>query len=346
MPKACKKFGESMANPVLVEVTRGQIVESRHRGALCVVDGDGKIVMSVGDVERPVFPRSAIKAIQALPLVESGAAEAFGFGDRELALACSSHSGEPAHARLAGEMLGRAGLGEADLECGAHWPLGEGAARDLAATGAMPTQLHNNCSGKHAGFLCACRHLGLRLKGYVSAAHPYQERLRQVMQEMTGAVHDERNCGIDGCAIPTYAVPLPALALGFARMATGRGLASDRAVASRRLFSACMAAPFEVAGTGRADTMLMELATGRIFAKTGAEGVHIAAIPELGLGLAIKCDDGTTRGAEVILYALLARLVRNDAALSGRLAELGMPPVVTRKGVEAGRMRPTVELAV
>src|SRR5690606_18739201 len=146
-----------MANPVLVEVTRGDVIESRHRGAVCVVDGDGAMVLELGDVDAPVFPRSAVKAIQALPLIESGAADRFAFSDADIALACASHSGEPAHAKRAAAMLAKAGLGEHDLECGSHWPAEE-AARSLAREGRVPTQLHNNCSGKHAGFLCTCVH--------------------------------------------------------------------------------------------------------------------------------------------------------------------------------------------
>ena len=156
-----------MSNPVLVEVLRGGQVESRHTGAVAVVDGDGKPVRTIGDVEQPVFPRSAVKSIQALPLIESGAADACGFGPKELALACASHSGEGAHVSLASAMLGKAGLGEQDLECGPHWPTNQEAMLELSRAGGKPSQLHNNCSGKHAGFLCACRHMGIDHRGYI-----------------------------------------------------------------------------------------------------------------------------------------------------------------------------------
>jgi L-asparaginase II len=161
-----------MANPVLVEVLRGDLFESRHEGSVAVFDAAGKPVLAIGDIEQPVFPRSAVKAIQALPLVESGAADHYGFGDRELALACASHSGEPEHVALATGMLAKASLEGSALECGAHWPSSQEATVALARSGRMPSALHNNCSGKHSGFLCACRHLRINHPGYVGADHP------------------------------------------------------------------------------------------------------------------------------------------------------------------------------
>ena len=333
-----------MANPVLVEVTRGAVVESAHRGALSVFDADGKPVWEIGDTARPVFPRSAVKAIQALPLVESGAADAYGFGDRELALACASHSGEPEHVELATAMLAKAGLDKAALECGAHWPSNHDATIALARAGNTPNTLHNNCSGKHSGFLCTCVHGGIPHAGYVKAGHALQEMVRDAMQSVTGAAHDVDHCGTDGCSIPTYAVPLKSFALGFARMATGRGFGPERAKAAKRLLSACMAEPFLVAGTGKADLALMQAAPGRIFVKTGAEGVYCAALPELGLGIALKCDDGAGRAAEVIIAAVLAKLVKADEALATKLMQLAQPPVESRVGAKVGTLRPTAAL--
>lgn len=334
-----------MANPVLVEVTRGGVVESVHRGAIAVYDADGGKLWEAGDTERPVFPRSAVKAIQALPLVETGAADAYGFGDRELALACASHSGESEHVELARAMLAKAGLDEAALECGAHWPTSHAATVALARAGGAPNALHNNCSGKHAGFLCTCRHLDIDHRGYVAAGHREQELIRDAMEAITGAPHDDAHRGVDGCSIPTYAVPLKNLAHGFARMATGQGLGRERALAARRLMGACMAEPFLVSGTGRADLRLMQAAPGRIFVKIGAEGVYCGALPELGLGLAIKCDDGAGRGAETIVAALLARLLKADTALSSTLMEIATAAVESRVGARVGEVRPTAVLA-
>lgn len=333
-----------MSDPVLVEVLRGDHVESIHRGALCVVDFDGKTVWSVGDVGRPVFPRSAVKAIQALPLVETGAADAFGFGDRELALACASHSGEPEHATLASEMLGRAGLGETDLECGTHWPSRFEATLELAEGGHKPNQLHNNCSGKHSGFLAVCRHCKLEHKGYVNAGHPFQEMVRVTMEEVTGARHAPDNRAIDGCSIPTYAVPLDNLALGFSRMGGGKGLSRERASAATKLLSANMAHPFLVAGTERADTRIMGAAPGRIFVKTGAEGVYCGVALELGLAFALKCDDGAGRASEAVVAGLLERLFAKDDQISRDMADIARTPIHSRKGADVGSIRPTAAI--
>ncbi|MER9406005.1 asparaginase [Mesorhizobium caraganae] len=334
-----------MTNPVLVEVLRGAIVESAHRGAVAVFDGDGKPVWEIGDTAKPVFPRSAVKAIQALPLVETGAADAYGFGDRELALACASHSGEPAHVELAQAMLAKAGLDKSALECGAHWPSSHDATIALARAGNSPNPLHNNCSGKHSGFLCTCVHAGIAHQGYVKAGHAFQEMVRDAMQAVTGAAHDANDRAIDGCSIPTYAVPLKSFALGFARMATGRGFGLERAKAAKRLLSACMAEPFLVAGTGKADVALMQAAPGRIFVKTGAEGVYCAALPELGLGIALKCDDGAGRAAEVMIAAVLAKLLGADEALAANLLEQANPPIESRIGAKVGALRPTAALS-
>jgi L-asparaginase II len=328
-----------MTNPVLVEVLRGGIVESRHRGAVAVVDGDGATVLALGDVARPVFPRSAVKAIQALPLVESGAADAYGFGQRELALACASHSGEAEHAALAAAMLAKAGLDESALECGAHWPSRLEAALDLAARGEPPSPLHNNCSGKHAGFLCTCRHLGLDHHGYVRADHAAQQAVHEAMEAITGAVHAAESCGTDGCSIPTCAVPLHNLAHGFARMATGTGLGPVRAQAARRLLDACMAEPFLIAGTDRLDTRLMAAAGGRVMVKVGAEGVYCGAVPELGLGIAVKCDDGAARAAEAIVAAVLEKLLAGDA-LEAAFAAMARPVLRNWNDIEVGALRP------
>lgn len=333
-----------MSDPVLVEVTRGDVVESVHRGAVAVFDFDGRQIVEIGNTDQPVFPRSAVKTIQALPLIETGAADAMGFSDSELALACASHSGEREHVDLAHAMLRRSGLDEPTLECGSHWPSNHEATLALARENKMPTQLHNNCSGKHAGFLSVCSHCGFDHRGYVAAGHPFQEMVRQTMEEVTGAVHNEGNRAIDGCSIPTYAVPLKSLALGFARMGGGKGLPPMRAAAAKRLLNANMAHPFMVAGTGRADTEIMRAAPGRIFVKTGAEGVYCGVVGELGLAFALKCDDGATRGAEVIVSALLQRLLHREAMIFAQIDKFARQPIQSRKGAMVGTLRPSEAL--
>lgn len=333
-----------MSNPVCVEVTRGDLVESRHRGSVAVVDGDGKLVFSLGDIESGVFPRSACKAMQALPLVESGAADAYGFGDKELALACSSHNGEDEHVVLAASMLARAGRDVTTLECGAHWSFDQKTIIHQARTMEKPTALHNNCSGKHSGFICACSHQNIDPKGYVGYDHPLQQQIRETMQSLTGTPLGHDNCGTDGCAIPSYAVPLKSLAHGFARMATGNGLEPPRAKASRRLIDACMAEPFYVAGTDRACTKLMQIAPGRIFAKTGAEGVFCAAIPEQGIAIAVKCDDGTTRAAEAMVAATLARFFEKGGGVHAGLMAMANKALKNWNRIHVGDIRATTVL--
>lgn len=325
-----------MTNPVLVEVTRGERVESRHRGAVAVVDARGRKVLSIGNIEEAVYPRSAVKAIQALPLVESGAADAFGFRARELALSQASHGGEPEHVAGVSAMLAAIGLDETALECGAHAPSHAPSAADLIRRGKTLSQLHNNCSGKHANFLALARHLGIDHHGYVTAKHPVQVRVGEALASLTGAPHGESNCGIDGCSIPTYAVPLEKLALGFARFATGVGLAHARAAAARRIYEAAIAEPFYVAGSGRIDTDLMTLLKGAALVKTGAEGVFCAALAGLGLGVALKADDGGTRASEAMMGAVIGRLLPEHAEKVRRWTNA---PVPTRRGVKAGEVR-------
>ena len=334
----------TMANPVMVEVTRGGRVESAHRGAAVVVDGNGQTLASFGDTQAPVFPRSAVKAMQTLLLVESGAADRYGFQDRELALASASHTGEPAHVQMADAMLKSAGLDESALECGTHWPSRFDASLDLARHGGSPSQLHNNCSGKHAGFLCAAVHLGIDPTSYVEYDHEIQVRLRDIMDAVTGTHAGTDTCAVDGCSIPTYATPLEALATGMARMASGKGLDPRRAAASRRILEACMAEPFFVAGTGRACTRLMQLAPGRLFAKTGAEGVFCAALPRQGLGIALKIDDGAGRAAEAVVAALLSRLLDDEEDARAALRDQANPPVKNRRGRTVGSVRVAAEL--
>jgi L-asparaginase II len=333
-----------MPNPVLVEVVRGAFVESRHRGAVAVIDADGGTALALGDVERPLYPRSAVKAFQALPLVESGAAERFGVTDAELALACASHSGEPAHVATAAALLAKVGRDGASLECGPHWPLGLPAARALAASGGAPTALHNNCSGKHAGFVCLACMLGAEPAGYIGPAHPVQVAVRAALETVTGAAHTPEAMATDGCSIPTYAVPLRALALGFARFGSGVGVGPGRATAAERLRAAVAAHPEMVAGEGRFDTKVARALVRRAFVKTGAEGVHCAALPELGLGLALKCDDGAGRAAEVIMAALILRFLVLSDAERAAVQALARPTLTNWNGIAVGEIRPSTAL--
>jgi L-asparaginase II len=326
--------------PVLVEVTRGRMVESRHRGAIAVCDADGGVVFALGDIAAPVFPRSAIKAFQALPLIESGAADFYALTPTEIALACASHSGAPAHAEAALAMLKKCGRGVEALECGVHWPISLEAARALAAAGAKPSALHNNCSGKHAGFICLSCATGNDPSGYVRAGHFAQREVKAAIENMTKTALEEEARAVDGCAIPTYAIPLKALALGFARFGGGDGLPPARAAAAARIRKAVAAHPVFVAGAGRFDTVAMEALGARAFVKTGAEGVYCAALPELGLGVAIKCEDGAGRAAETAMAAVIARLLPLDDRERAALAPLREPVIRNWNGETVGRIRP------
>ena len=251
-------------NPVLVEVTRGGIVESAHRGSIAVIGADGRVALAIGDIDRPVFPRSAVKVLQALPLVESGAADRLGLTDDELALACASHGGEAVHVRAVASMLAKAGLDATVLECGAHGPYDDASARALAARGEHPSALHNNCSGKHAGFVClGCllangRDVREFLRGYVAREHPVMREVSAAIETVTGWPLAGTAVGVDGCSIPTYAIPLRHLARAFARIGSGVGLREGHVRAARRLRAAVAKAPFMVGGTGRFDTRVME----------------------------------------------------------------------------------------
>jgi L-asparaginase II len=322
-------------NPVLVEVVRGAIVESRHAGAVAVADVRGHLVVALGDVERPVFPRSAVKALQAIPLVESGAADAFGLGDEELAVACASHSGDPVHIEAVRSLLAKAGLDESYLVCGAHWPVSDKAMRVLMRAGHAPQPVHNNCSGKHAGMLAASVHLGLNPRGYERPDHPLQAMISGIISETCGVRLDRGGMGVDGCSVPTWSLPLGALAYGFARLGSGEGLAPARSDAAARLVGACLEAPVLVAGEGRFDTIAMRALAPVLFVKGGAEGVHCASLPELGLGVALKVDDGAKRGAERALAELLAAFLP-EARMA--LAEQLDGEMHNWRGISVGRV--------
>jgi L-asparaginase II len=291
----------------LAEVTRGGFVESRHEGAFAIVGPGGAMIRAGGDIERPIYPRSAIKAMQCLAVIETGAAERFGFSDAEIALACASHGGEPAHVDTARAMLVKLSLEDDALECGAHWPSESRAARDLAKRGDVPSPLHNNCSGKHAGMLAVSLALGVPHRGYVDRSHPVQRRIAATLGALTGSDLAHAPCGIDGCSVPTWAVPLEDLARAFQHFASSEGLTPERAAAAQRIIMAVRAHPFMVAGSKRFCTDLMR-AVPRAFVKTGAEGVFCAAVPHAGIGVALKCRDGASRAAETAIAGLLAGL--------------------------------------
>jgi len=327
-----------MTNPILVELTRGELVESVHRGALAVVDADGAVVASLGDIQAPVYSRSSLKPMQAMVLVESGAAEAFGLSDEEIALACASHSGEPMHTTRVAAWLARIGLAEKDLACGAHPARYEPVTEAMIRSGEKPTRIFNNCSGKHTGFLTVARHWDVATEGYERIGHPVQRAVAAVLKDLSGA--SDLPYGIDGCAAPNFATSLTQFARAAARMASGNGLAKSRADAAKRIIAAMIAHPELMSGTGRVCATLIRASQGRVAVKTGAEGFFGGWIPGRGLGIAIKIDDGAGRASETVIAALLSKL----GLLGDGAKALLRAPVLNTRGTTVGERRPAAAL--
>ncbi|MFO1155164.1 MAG: asparaginase [Rhodospirillales bacterium] len=329
---------EHTSNPVLVEITRGDSCESRHRGAACVANGEATIA-AWGDVDAVVFPRSAVKPLQALPLIATGAAARFRLSPPELAIACGSHGGEARHVRTVAGWLARLGYGPGALVCGPHPPLNEAAAEDLVRRGEAPGRLHNNCSGKHAGFLSVARALGVSAADYDAPEHPVQRRVAATLAALAGLDARALRYGIDGCGVPAFALPLATLARAFARFAAADDN-DEEAKGAPVIRAAMLSHPEFVAGTGRFDTEIIAAAAGAVLVKGGAEGVVVAALPPQGLAIAVKIDDGAKRAAEAAMAALLLRYARVGEAAAGLLRRYADAPLPNSQGRIVGAIRP------
>lgn len=308
-------------NPVLVQQTRGEFVECVYRGSAAVVDASGRVLFSIGDISSPTFPRSSVKSVQSLPLVESGAADAFGFNEAELAITCASHSGETYHVELVQSMLKKVGLPESALGCGAHWPMGRLSERAMAAEGSTPTDLHNNCSGKHAGMLATCVHRGLSVEGYTSADHPLQQEIVSLLSELSGEDIEPSSYGFDGCSLPNWPMSVRGMAQVFARIASGEGLKETHAAGFKRLVAAGFAEPQAMGGELRMPTMVLSGLREKVYVKEGAQGVYCGALLRPGLGVAVKVDDGGRVPSEVIIANILAAFagdLGDDGKVLGR----------------------------
>ena len=323
-----------MVNPIIAEVTRGKLVESRHRGAFVITNHNGAVVCSAGDFTTAFFPRSAIKAFQCLPMIESGAAAQFGLNDEEIALCCSSHSGEPEHVRVARSLLAKAGISESCYECGAHMPSSTEAAYQLVRQGEQPQAIHNNCSGKHAGMLALAKHLGNPVEGYVNVDHPVQRSVADCLSRYCDVDVRAAPFGIDGCSVPTWALPMHKVALGFAK------LGASEEPATRWIIKAARAHPFLIAGAKRFDTRAMQ-AVPRLYIKVGAEGVFCGCIPHAGLGFALKSDDGAMRGAEVAIASQLSQLSVWTEEEKLALRNLSCSTLTNWRKMEVGEIRVT-----
>lgn len=290
---------------IVVEVSRGGIVESKHKIRAVIVSSSGELLDSWGDVVTPVYPRSAIKAMQVLSLVEMGGAEKFGFTEEEIAICCASHNGEEQHVNTVQAMLDKLSFTLKDFECGVHWPMRVESGYQLAGKGLEPNALHNNCSGKHVGMLALAKVLGVSPQGYIDIDHAVQRQIAKTMAEMCEYDYAKASWSPDGCSAPTWAIPLPNLALAFAKFADPSSLSTSKQQACKTIFDAVVKHPFMVAGTERYCTEMMQILGDKAFLKVGAEGVYIAAIPSLKIAIALKCEDGAFRAAESVMTALL-----------------------------------------
>jgi len=336
----------------LVEVRRGAITESRHRGHVTVVDPDGMIVSYLGAPETVTFLRSSAKPFQAIPLLVSGAADHFGFTDEEIALACASHNGEPIHTKVVASMLQKIGLGPEALKCGVHEPYSPTAGAQLKASGESPTVLHNNCSGKHAGMLAVAKHLGAPLLTYDAAENPVQLAVANIISQFSGVPVEDLAVGIDGCGVPVFGITVKAMAVAFARLIFPPG-DFDKATrdACARIVKVMTTYPELIGGTtDRLDTEIMKAASGRVVSKVGAEGVYTAGILPCerwprGLGLALKIEDGNDHRARpaVVIEAFRQLGVLYDESLDA-VAHYAFFPVKNRPGAVVGEVRASFRL--
>lgn len=338
----------------LVEVWRGPIIESVHRGHLAAVDGSGETIAELGSPEMVTYFRSSSKAFQAIPVVASGAADAFGFTEKEIALACGSHSGEPMHVETAQAMLDKIGLNESDLKCGAHEPFSLEVTRELIRTGQEPSVLQNNCSGKHAAMLALAKHLGAPTASYYDWGHPVQQAVATVVSQFCDVPIGQMRIGIDGCGVPVFGLPVRSMALGYARLISpGDQLEAMTGNACRRIVQAMIKFPEMIGGSkDRLDTELIKAGRGRLISKIGAEGVYtVGVLPcaewPKGLGLALKIDDGDDRRARppAVIEALKQLNVLADDDLAA-LSEYAPIPITNRRGERVGEARAAFNLTI
>jgi L-asparaginase II len=322
----------------LIETTRGTARESLHRGAVAVVDRTGRVRYRAGDPELALFLRSSAKPLQALPLVESGAADTLGLTEPELAVICGSHAAEPEHVAAVRSILSKAGLDEGALQCGAHAPGDAAQAAALAREGRSPTAIHNNCSGKHAGMLVACRVRGWPVDSYRAPDHPLQREIAAVVGAFCGVPQDDVVLGIDGCGVPTFQLTVSQVARAFAGLADASALPAGRRDAVGRITQAMVAHPTMVSGTGRLNAVLMQALGDRLFAKTGAEAVFGIGLTSHGWGIGIKIEDGNNRGMGAVVLETLRQLEVVTPPELEALASHHRPTIRNHEGRAVGEM--------
>jgi len=323
----------------LANVIRGDIVESIHTGHLSVIDGAGKQIVSLGDPSMVTYYRSACKAFQAIPCITSGAADAFGFGEEEIALAAASHSGEPRHVEIAARMLEKIGISMSALKCGTHLPFSSAESKRMQRSGDRATELHNNCSGKHAAMLALAKHIGADLDTYDGPNHRVQKRIVRCIADFAEIDEAEVHVGIDGCGAPNFAVPLNAMAKSFINLITPSKFPEPIQKAAARIIEAMIKHPELIGGTERLDTLIMQAAPGRVISKVGADGVWLAAVlPNdrwpTGLGIALKVADGDDHRARPVVAVEILRhlgILPDDA-----LPQLSPMQIKNRRGDAVG----------
>ena len=331
-----------METPILAKVIRGDTIESVHRGHLIAIDGDGKVHLSVGEPQTVTYFRSSSKSFQAIPCITSGAADAFGFTEVEIALACASHSGEPMHVDVCAKMLAKAGLSESDLQCGRHLPFNEKETERLLRANAEITQLYNNCSGKHTAMLAFAKHMNADTGSYLQCDHPIQQAILDTISIFCEIPKEQIAIGIDGCCAPNFAMPLDAMAHGFLNLvAPPSDFQDDARSAARRIVEAMLNHPQLIGGTHRLDTILMNAAPGKFISKVGADGVWLCGIlPDeqypKGLAIALKIEDGDDKRARPVVA--VETLKRLDVLSMDATPDLSPMPLKNRRGDDVGRV--------
>ncbi|MEW5914520.1 MAG: asparaginase [Thermodesulfobacteriota bacterium] len=333
--------------PPLVELARGGLTESVHRGAVVVCGPDGARVKGLGHPAMPTFLRSAAKPLQSLPLITTGAARRFGLTPAELACTCGSLNGEDFQVDAVRSILAKAGLGPERLACGVHPPSHRPTAKALAQRGEKPQPVHNNCAGKHAAMLMLCAHLGFDPQGYTLPSHPVQRVILEVVAQMCNYPAEQIGIGVDGCGVPVFRLPLISLAGAYARLAAPQtaGLGGEMAAAVQELMAACLAHPEMIAGSGRLCTRVMQAAPGQVLAKTGVEGSYALALPGLGLGVALQIEDGGMRALPPAVTQVLHELgVLPHDLLEVELSDLYRPVLKNHRGQEVAVLKAVFNL--
>ena len=329
-----------MMKNIIARVYRGEWVDLTHKAHVAVVDKEGNLLYHIGDPERNTFVRSSAKPIQALAACESGAVDAYGLSDEELALLCASHNGEPLHVKSAKDILEKANLGENALQCGFHPSLSPQVAKT------QPAQLspaYSNCSGKHAGMLISAQFLGEDTGGYLNLSHPHQQRIIETIAQLCDMKKEQIRTATDGCGVPVHSVPLRAFALAYARMASLEGMDEKRASYVERITKAMRNHPFMVAGSNRVCTRLMEVTKGKVFAKLGADGYYAVGIPQKGWGITCKVEDGSVPIVEGLIVHVLYALGVLDENEFDELKEFHSPQRFNHRGDMVGSVAYTLQ---